>query len=87
MGYNRAGATRKERLRRRLREEKRLAARWEEIDPRTLDEMPECSDCHLVPDWCGVSGRTVRLRTKIDNDLGTSCEGALKHYPNVLVGN
>lgn len=86
MGYNRSGNRRKQRLKRRLREERRLAARWVEIDPRTLEAMGLQADCHLLPEWCGMSGITVRLGRQMDNDLGSACDSELATYLNNLFG-
>ena len=50
------------------------------IDPRTLQPVVEFADCHILPDWCGVSGLTVHLDKKTDNDLGAATESTLKEY-------
>jgi hypothetical protein len=55
-------------------------------DPRTLKEIVETAECHLVPDWSGASGKTVPLEKKIDNDIGTYCDGELEKYLNNLTG-
>jgi hypothetical protein len=56
------------------------------IDPRTLKEVEEPADCHLIPDWCGMSNMTVPLEKKIDNDLGRACDIELKKYLNNMLG-
>jgi len=88
MGRNRAGEARKRRLkRRRWHEQWRTSHPLGLVDPRTLEEMGEQADCHLLPQWCGISGKTVRLGMKIDNDLGSACESELAKYLNLLFGS
>lgn len=55
-------------------------------DPRTQKDIVEAAECHLVPDWCGVSGRTVPLEKKLDNEIGTYCDAELERYLNSVTG-
>jgi hypothetical protein len=55
-------------------------------DPRTLKDVVEVAECHLIPDWSGASNKTVPLEKKIDNDIGTFCDAELKRYLNSLIG-
>jgi hypothetical protein len=57
------------------------------IDPRTLREAQFPADCHLIPDWCGVSHATVRLDGEIDSKIGATCDGQLQRYFNVMFGS
>jgi hypothetical protein len=56
------------------------------IDPRTLNEVVQEADCHLIPECFRVSNVTVRLDGLFDSKIGTTCDSELQRYFVTLVG-
>jgi hypothetical protein len=56
------------------------------IDPRTLKEVKQSGDCHLIPAMFKVSDLTVRLDRDVDSKIGGKCDSELKTYLDLFFG-
>jgi hypothetical protein len=57
------------------------------IDPRSLREIKEFGDCHLIPACLKVSDLTVRLDRDFDSKIGTYCDTELEKWVHLEVGS
>src|ERR1051326_6962723 len=57
------------------------------IDPRTLREITNPVDCHIIPECFGMSNVTVRLDGGIDHEIGAKCDSQLQRYMEVFFGD
>jgi hypothetical protein len=57
------------------------------IDPRTLREIRNVGNCHLIPQCFEVSEKTVPLDRDFDNRMGENCDWQLKAYISIWYGN
>lgn len=55
-------------------------------DPRTGREIKNYSDCHLIPEFLGISNLTVRLDRDFDNFIGERCDNALQAFIREVEG-
>ena len=57
------------------------------IDPRTLRQIEQGANCHLIPESFGVSNVTVWLDGDFDSGIGTTCDAELLRYFQVFLGD
>lgn len=50
------------------------------VDPRTLAEIREFGNCHVIPACFAISALTVRLDRDVDSELGALCDAQLPRY-------